>query len=84
MTAGEDQDPKSASEPSPKAQGERSVFRRMAKNAGWVFGSRGFNSVISVVYLAVVARALGPAAFGAFALIPVSYTHLTLPTILRV
>ena len=69
MTAGEDQDPKSAPGPSPKAQGERSVFRRMAKNAGWVFGSRGFNSVISVVYLAVVARALGPAAFGAFALI---------------
>ncbi|HET8749666.1 MAG TPA: lipopolysaccharide biosynthesis protein [Sphingomicrobium sp.] len=41
----------------------------MAKNVGWVVGSRGFNGVLSIVYLALAARALGPSAFGVFALI---------------
>jgi O-antigen/teichoic acid export membrane protein len=41
----------------------------MARNMGWVAGSRGFNSVISILYLATAARALGPEGFGAFALI---------------
>lgn len=50
-------------------QPTRSTFARMLKNIGWIAGSRGFNAVISVAYLAVAARALGPEGFGAFALI---------------
>ena len=47
----------------------------MVKNIGWIAGSRGFNSVVSVAYLAVAARTLGPAQFGAFALI-LTYAQL--------
>jgi O-antigen/teichoic acid export membrane protein len=47
----------------------------MAKNIGWVVGSRGVSSVISIAYLAVAARALGPAMFGVFALI-LTYAQL--------
>ena len=52
-----------------------SAFSRMAKNVTWVASSRGFNSVVSVAYLAVAARALGPASFGVFALI-LTYAQL--------
>ena len=47
----------------------------MAKNIGWIAGSRGFNSVVSIAYLSVAARTLGPAQFGAFALI-LTYAQL--------
>jgi O-antigen/teichoic acid export membrane protein len=47
----------------------------MAKNVGWVVGSRGFNGVLSLVYFALAARALGPAEFGVFALI-LTYAQL--------
>ncbi len=47
---------------------KRSPFGRMTKNIGWGLGSRGFTSLVSIAYLAVAARALGPEAFGAFAL----------------
>lgn len=53
----------------------RSVFRRLARNSGWIFASRGFNSIVSVAYVAIAARALGPAGFGAFALI-LTYAQL--------
>ncbi len=53
----------------------RSVFGRLARNTGWIFASRGFNSVVSVAYLAIAARALGPEKFGAFALI-LTYAQL--------
>ena len=47
------------------SEGEsRSTFGRIAKNVGWVAGSRGFNLTLSVVYLAFTARALGPEKFG--------------------
>jgi O-antigen/teichoic acid export membrane protein len=49
--------------------GNRSAFRRMCRNIAWGLGSRGFNSVASVAYLALAARALGPESFGAFVLI---------------
>lgn len=52
-----------------------STFGRIAKNIGWISGSRGFNLAVSVVYLAVTARALGPAKFGVFALI-LTYAQL--------
>jgi O-antigen/teichoic acid export membrane protein len=45
------------------------VFRRIAKNVGWLAGSRGFTGVVSLAYLAIAARALGPKAFGSFTLI---------------
>ena len=58
------------------ARGEsRSTFARIAKNVGWVAGSRGFNLTLSVVYLAFTARALGPEKFGVFALI-LTYAQL--------
>lgn len=53
----------------------RSVFGRLARNTVWIFASRGFNSVVSVAYLAIAARALGPERFGAFALI-LTYAQL--------
>ncbi|HEX8841600.1 MAG TPA: lipopolysaccharide biosynthesis protein [Sphingomicrobium sp.] len=56
-------------------RGSRSVFSRMAKNVGWIAGSRGFNAVLGVAYLAAAARALGPASFGAFALM-LTYAQL--------
>ena len=46
-----------------------SLGSRLAKNIGWVVGSRGVSGIISIAYLAVAARALGPAKFGVFALI---------------
>lgn len=64
-----------APEPPAKPRESRSAFARMAKNIGWISGSRGFNSVVSIAYLAVAARALGPAKFGAFALI-LTYAQL--------
>jgi len=45
------------------------VFARMTKNVGWRAGSRGFIGLISIAYLAMAARALGPRQFGEFALV---------------
>lgn len=50
-------------------RGSHSAFARMFKNVAWGLGSRGFNSVASIAYLAIAARALGPNAFGEFVLI---------------
>ncbi|WP_419825305.1 lipopolysaccharide biosynthesis protein [Sphingomonas sp.] len=47
----------------------RVVFRRMARNVGWLLGGRGFLGVASLGYLALPARALGPRDFGLFMLI---------------
>jgi O-antigen/teichoic acid export membrane protein len=41
----------------------------MATNVGWLAGSRGFIGMLSVAYLAIAARALGPIEFGEFALV---------------
>lgn len=41
----------------------------MAKNVGWLAGSRGVIGILSIVYLALAARALGPRQFGEFALV---------------
>jgi len=51
-------------------QSERKpIFRRLAKNIGWLAGSRGFTALVSVAYLAIAARALGPKDFGSFTLV---------------
>jgi len=41
----------------------------MSRNIAWGLGSRGFNSVAGIVYLALAARTLGPKSFGEFVLI---------------
>ncbi len=42
---------------------------RLFTNMGWLLGGRGINALLSLVYLALAARALGPEGFGYFALI---------------
>ena len=64
-----------AEEAGPGPAKARSVFGRLARNTVWILASRGFNSVVSVAYLAIAARALGPERFGAFALI-LTYAQL--------
>lgn len=51
------------------------IFRRLAKNLGWLLGSRGFTAVASIGYLAIAARSLGPKGFGAFTVV-LTYAQL--------
>lgn len=44
-------------------------MKRVFANMGWLLGGRGFNAVLSLIYLAIVARTLGTEGFGHFALI---------------
>jgi len=44
-------------------------MKRLFSNIGWLLGGRGFNAVLSLVYLALATRALGTVGFGHFALI---------------
>lgn len=44
-------------------------MKRVFANMGWLLGGRGFNAVLSLVYLAIAARTLGAEGFGHFALI---------------
>ena len=44
-------------------------MRRLFKNMGWLLGGRGFNAVLSLVYLALATRTLGLDGFGQFAII---------------
>ncbi len=44
-------------------------MKRIFANMGWLLGGRGFNAVLSLVYLAIAARTLGTEGFGHFALI---------------
>ncbi|MFM7403672.1 MAG: lipopolysaccharide biosynthesis protein, partial [Erythrobacter sp.] len=44
-------------------------MKRVFANIGWLLGGRGFNAVLSLVYLAIAARTLGTVGFGHFALI---------------
>lgn len=64
----------SAEEP-PGQRSSTGVFARMAKNVGWLMGSQGFTGILSLAYLAIAARALGPRSFGAFTLI-LTYAQL--------
>ena len=48
---------------------EPSTFVRIGRNVGWLLGGRAFSAVVSIAYLAIAARGLGPARFGAFALV---------------
>ena len=44
-------------------------MRRLLQNIGWLLGGRGFNAVMSLVYLALATRTLGLDGFGHFAII---------------
>lgn len=44
---------------------------KILRNLGWLLGSRGINAVLSLIYLALATRTLGPEHFGHFALIVV-------------
>lgn len=44
-------------------------MKRVFANMGWLLSGRGFNAVLSLVYLAIAARTLGTEGFGHFALI---------------
>ena len=44
-------------------------MRRLFTNMGWLLGGRGFNAVLSLVYLALATRTLGLEGFGHFAII---------------
>ncbi len=55
--------------PSWLAAGGGSTLARMSRNIAWGLGSRGFNSVAGIAYLALAARTLGPKSFGDFVLL---------------
>ena len=44
------------------------MIARALQNTGWLMGARGVNAVLSLVYLALVTRALGVTGFGQFIL----------------
>lgn len=44
-------------------------MRRLMRNIGWLLTGRGFNAILSLVYLALATRTLGLDGFGYFALI---------------
>jgi O-antigen/teichoic acid export membrane protein len=44
-------------------------MQRVFANMGWLLGGRGFNALLSLVYLAIAARTLGADGFGYMALI---------------
>lgn len=53
----------------PHRGGEGSRLRAVARNLGWMLASRGLSGVLSLIYLAVIARTLGVTDFGRFAII---------------
>ncbi|WP_279349841.1 lipopolysaccharide biosynthesis protein [Erythrobacter litoralis] len=44
-------------------------LRRIIRNIGWLLGGKGFAAIVSLVYLAILARSLGLKGFGHFSLI---------------
>lgn len=56
-------------EPVSRPDGDAGPFARILTHLGWIFGGKGYGAILSLLYLAIVTRALGPAAYGAFALI---------------
>ena len=59
-------------------------FRKYFANTSWLLGERVLRMAVSLFVGIYVARYLGPERYGLLSYAPVSYTHLTLPTILRV
>lgn len=44
-------------------------FANIARNTGWLLGSKGLGAVLSLFYLAITTRTLGPEGFGVFSLV---------------
>lgn len=49
--------------------GQSGAFANIARNTGWLLGSKGLGAVLSLLYLAIATRTLGPAGFGIFSLV---------------
>ena len=49
--------------------GDQGPFRRIMTHLSWILGGKGYGAILSLFYLAIVTRGLGPAAYGSFALI---------------
>lgn len=49
--------------------GKMPAFTRIATHLGWIVGGKGYGAVLSLLYLALLTRALGVEAYGSFALI---------------
>lgn len=50
------------------AQG-KGPFANIARNTGWLLGSKGLGAILSLFYLAITTRTLGPEGFGIFSLV---------------
>src|SRR3546814_4609459 len=48
---------------------DNSSLRSILQNTGWLLTGKGVGAVLSLFYLAIVTRTLGPAGFGLFSLI---------------
>lgn len=51
------------------AVGEKKSFARFLQHMGWIISGKGYGAVLSLIYLAIITHSLGPAGYGAFALI---------------
>ena len=47
----------------------RTALQNILRNTGWLLGGKGLSAVLSLIYLAIVARSLGVAGFGKFTLV---------------
>jgi O-antigen/teichoic acid export membrane protein len=45
------------------------IIKRAGGNSGWLAASAGFSAIASLIYVALVARTLGPREFGSFVLV---------------
>lgn len=51
------------------AAAESKPFSRILRHLSWILSGKGYGAILSLLYLAIATRALGPAAYGEFALI---------------
>ena len=49
--------------------GERKPFSRILEHLSWIATGKGYGAILSLAYLAILTRTLGPSQYGAFALI---------------
>src|SRR5665213_2460620 len=48
---------------------ERKPFSRILEHLRWIATGKGYSAALSLIYLAILTRSLGPANYGAFSLI---------------
>lgn len=48
---------------------DKKPFARIMEHLGWIVSGKGYGAVLSLFYLAIVTRSLGPAGYGSFTLI---------------